>query len=121
MLAQQPAVLQKQIWIAPDDDGQRRLPVEAEEMRRALKKWRTVSDVARAFAGWYNGNDVRRFVSYLAHQYRQDELLPRTDIERHFAWMKRYFGLKYFQCFTLLRVTQFVLLTYCTAGSRTGC
>jgi hypothetical protein len=40
---------------------------------------------------------------------------PRTNIERHFAWMKRYFGLKYFQCFTLLRVTQFVLLTYSAA------
>jgi len=51
MLAQH-AVLQKQIWIAPDDDGQRSLPVEAEEMRRALKGWRTVSDVARAFAGY---------------------------------------------------------------------
>jgi hypothetical protein len=37
---------------------------------------------------------------------------PRTAIERHFAWMKRYFGLKGFQQFTLLRVMQFVLLTY---------
>jgi hypothetical protein len=35
--------------------------------------------------------------------------------ERQFAWMKRYFGLKYFQGFTLLRVTQFVLLTYSAA------
>lgn len=40
---------------------------------------------------------------------------PRTAIERHFAWMKRYFGLKYFQCFTFLRVFQFVLLTYIAA------
>ncbi len=40
---------------------------------------------------------------------------PRTAIERHFAWMKRYFGLKYFQCFTLLRVVQFVQLTYIAA------
>jgi len=39
-------------------------------------------------------------------------IAPRTGIERHFAWTKRYFGLKYFQCFTLPRVTQFVLLTY---------
>jgi hypothetical protein len=39
-------------------------------------------------------------------------ILPRTGIERHFAWTKRYFGLKDFQCFTLPRVTQFVLLTY---------
>jgi site-specific recombinase XerD len=36
--------------------------------------------VSRAFAGWYNGNDVRRFVSYLARQYRQDELLPYSEI-----------------------------------------
>lgn len=40
---------------------------------------------------------------------------PRTAIERHFAWMKRYFGLKFFQCFTILRVMQFVLLTYIAA------
>lgn len=40
---------------------------------------------------------------------------PRTAIERHFAWMKRYFGLKYFQCFTLLRVMQFVQLPYIAA------
>lgn len=39
-------------------------------------------------------------------------IAPRTGIERHFAWTKRYFGLKYFQCFTFLRVTQFVLLIY---------
>jgi hypothetical protein len=38
---------------------------------------------------------------------------PRSDIERHFAWAKRYFGLKYFQCWTFLRVSQYVLLTYC--------
>ena len=48
-------------------------------------------------------------------QWQRLVIYPRTDIERHFAWMKRYFGLKYFQCFTLLRVTQFVLLTYSAA------
>jgi hypothetical protein len=37
---------------------------------------------------------------------------PRTAIERHFAWAKRYFGLKDFPCFTLLRVMQFALLVY---------
>jgi len=36
---------------------------------------------------------------------------PNTAIKRHFAWMKRYFGLKDFQGRTLLRTTQFVLLT----------
>jgi len=41
--------------------------------------------------------------------------MPRTAIERYCGWMKRYFGLKYFQCFTLLRVMQFVQLTYIAA------
>jgi hypothetical protein len=45
-------------------------------------------------------------------QWRHYVLGPRSAIERHFAWAKRYFGLKYFQCYTLMRVTQFVLLTY---------
>jgi hypothetical protein len=48
-------------------------------------------------------------------QWRRLVITPRSDIERHFAWMKRYFGLKYFQCYSWLRVTQFVLLTYCAA------
>ncbi len=48
-------------------------------------------------------------------QWRRLVTTPRSDIERHFAWMKRYFGLKYFQCYSWLRVSQFVLLTYCAA------
>jgi transposase len=52
---------------------------------------------------------------FFLEQWKRLVIYPRTDIERHFAWMKRYFGLKYFQCFTLLRVTQFVLLTYSAA------
>ena len=48
-------------------------------------------------------------------QWRRLVITPRSDIERHFAWMKRYFGLKYFQCYSWTRVTQFVLLTYCAA------
>ena len=48
-------------------------------------------------------------------QWQRLVINPRTDIERHCAWLKRYFGLKYFQCFTLLRVTQFVVLTYSAA------
>ena len=43
---------------------------------------------------------------------KQYVLGPRSAIERHYAWAKRYFGLKYFQCYTLMRVTQFILLTY---------
>jgi hypothetical protein len=52
---------------------------------------------------------------FFLEQWQRLVINPRTAIERHFAWLKRYFGLKYFQCFTLLRVTQFVLLTYCAA------
>lgn len=48
-------------------------------------------------------------------QWQRLVTAPRTAIERHFAWMKRYFGLKYFQCFTLVRVMQFVQLTYIAA------
>jgi hypothetical protein len=52
---------------------------------------------------------------FFLDQWRRLVIRPRSDIERHFAWMKRYFGLKYFQCYSWLRVTQFVLLTYCAA------
>jgi hypothetical protein len=52
---------------------------------------------------------------FFLRQWRRMVIRPRSDIERHFAWMKRYFGLKYFQCYSLLRVTQFVLLTYSAA------
>lgn len=52
---------------------------------------------------------------FFLEQWQRLVIAPRTAIERHFAWMKRYFGLKYFQGFTWLRVTQFVLLTYSAA------
>lgn len=52
---------------------------------------------------------------FFLEQWQRLVTAPRTAIERHFAWMKRYFGLKYFQCYTLGRVTQFVLLTYIAA------
>ena len=52
---------------------------------------------------------------FFLRQWWRLVIRPRTDIERHFAWIKRYFGLKYFQCFTLMRVSQFVLLTYIAA------
>ena len=45
-------------------------------------------------------------------QWRRYVLGPRSAIERHFAWAKRYFGLNTFQAFSYLRVSQFVLLTY---------
>jgi hypothetical protein len=37
---------------------------------------------------------------------------PRANIERHFAWVKRYFGLKYFHVQGHLAVTQFVFRVY---------
>jgi hypothetical protein len=52
---------------------------------------------------------------FFLRQWWRLVIRPRTDIERHFAWIKRYFGLKYFQCFTYLRVCQFVILTYIAA------
>ena len=52
---------------------------------------------------------------FFLQQWRRLVIRPRSDIERHFAWIQRYFGLKYFQCFTFLRVNQFVLLTYIAA------
>jgi hypothetical protein len=52
---------------------------------------------------------------FFLRQWWRLVIRPRSDIERHFAWIKRYFGLKYFQCFTFCRVSQFVLLTYIAA------
>jgi hypothetical protein len=37
---------------------------------------------------------------------------PRSDIERHFAWTKRYFGLKYFQVEGWLNVMTYTCCTY---------
>lgn len=37
---------------------------------------------------------------------------PRSDIERHFAWAKRYFGLKYFQVEGWLNVMTYAACTY---------
>jgi hypothetical protein len=37
---------------------------------------------------------------------------PRSDIERHFAWAKRYFGLKYFQVETWLNVMTYACCIY---------
>jgi hypothetical protein len=49
---------------------------------------------------------------FFLSQWRRYVAGPRRGIERHFAWAKRYFGLKYFQCWTFLRVSQYILLTY---------
>lgn len=49
---------------------------------------------------------------FFLEQWKRLVIDPRSDIERHFAWAKRYFGLKYFQAFTFERVFQYVVLTY---------
>jgi hypothetical protein len=49
---------------------------------------------------------------FFLEQWQQLVINPRTDIELHFTWMKRYFVLTYFQSYTLICVTQFVFLTY---------
>lgn len=49
---------------------------------------------------------------FFLEQWKRLVIDPRSDIERHFAWAKRYFGLKYFQCFTFVRVFQYLVLTY---------
>lgn len=63
-----------------------------DKLLKQLDKWRTVNDVARAFAGWYNANDVRRFVAYLDRQYRQNVLtyppaISPEEEELYFAVM----------------------------------
>jgi len=64
--------------------------MEEVDLKR-LAKWRTVEDVARAFAGWYNLNDVRRFVAYLAEQYRQDDALQWAERPREPREIELYF------------------------------
>jgi len=41
-----------------------------------------------------------------------DVMGPRTNIERHFTWLKRYFGLRYFRVQRYCTVTQFVFRIY---------
>jgi len=58
----------------------------------------------------------KRFLAdlFFIRQWR-DVLNPRANIERHFAWLKRYFGLKYFRVQGYLAVTQFVFRVYIAA------
>lgn len=55
----------------------------------------------------------KRFLAtlFFIRQWR-DLMSPRANIERHFAWLKRYFGLKYFRVQGYLAVTQFVFRIY---------
>lgn len=52
----------------------------------------------------------KRFLAtlFFLGQWRHYVLGPRSAIECHFAWMKRYFGPKYFQCYSFVQVSQFV-------------
>jgi hypothetical protein len=58
----------------------------------------------------------KRFLAdlFFIRQWR-DLMTPRANIERHFAWMKRYYGLKYFRVQGYLAVTQFVFRVYIAA------
>lgn len=58
----------------------------------------------------------KRFLAtlFFVHQWR-DLMSPRAHIERHFAWLKRYFGLKYFRVQGYFAVVQFVFRVYIAA------
>lgn len=58
----------------------------------------------------------KRFLAdlFFIRQWK-DLMSPRAHIERHFAWMKRYFGLKNFRVQGYLAVTQFVFRVYIAA------
>lgn len=55
----------------------------------------------------------KRFLAtlFFLRQWR-DVMGPRANIERHFAWVKRYFGLRYFRVQRYRAVTQFVFRVY---------
>jgi hypothetical protein len=60
----------------------------------------------------------KRFLADLFFTLRgqwRDLMSPRANIERHFAWMKRYFGLKYFRVQGYFAITQFVFRVYIAA------
>ena len=99
--------------------GLRVLVVYADAAYFDRRMFRVVHDILGAYpAIHYNlrkaGKKKLATLEFL-EQWQRLVTAPRTAIERHFAWMKRYFGLKYFQCFTLVRVMQFVQLTYIAA------
>jgi hypothetical protein len=58
----------------------------------------------------------KRFLAtlFFVRQWR-DLMSPRANIERHFAWLKRYFGLKYFRVQGYTAVIQFVFRVYIAA------
>jgi hypothetical protein len=58
----------------------------------------------------------KRFLAtlFFVRQWR-DLMSPRANIERHFAWLKRYFGLKYFRVQGYAAVIQFVFRVYIAA------
>jgi hypothetical protein len=58
----------------------------------------------------------KRFLAtlFFVRQWR-DLMSPRAHIERHFAWLKRYFGLKYFRVQGYFAVIQFVFRVYIAA------
>jgi hypothetical protein len=61
----------------------------------------------------YNVRRQNKQLTTLGFISQWDKLLgPRNDIERHFAWVKRYFGLKYFQVEGWQNVMVYATCTY---------
>jgi hypothetical protein len=54
----------------------------------------------------------RQLVTLTFIQQWEGLMGPRSDIERHFAWAKRYYGLKYFQVETWLNVMTYACCVY---------
>jgi hypothetical protein len=73
-----------------------------------LSVWMNRRMRTRMSGGARGGRLPRPPTRFRQHRYRQ-VIVPRRSIERHFAWRKRYFGLKGVEQFTLLRVMQFAL------------
>lgn len=96
--------------------GFRVLVVYADSAYADRRFYRVVHDILHAHpAVNYNlrrAGKRKLATLFFLEQWKRLVIDPRSAIERHFAWAKRYFGLKYFQCFTFERVFQFVVLTY---------
>jgi transposase len=100
------------ILIAAVIFGFRVLVVYADSAYFDWRMFKVVHDFLHAHAAInYNLRRAgkRKFATpFFLRQWKRLVIYPRADIERHFAWIKRYFGLKYYQYFTLLRVCSFV-------------
>jgi hypothetical protein len=79
--------------------------------------WRVLNFVVRVLRASpmvdYNVRRRNRQLVTLPFMRAWNRLMgPRSDIERHYAWAKRYFGLKYFQMGGLLKVWVYCCCIY---------